>query len=98
MITLNRARQLYNDIEYIAKNNGFITSIYGSVVRDGQSNKDLDIILNKYVEHPATESVIQTICSYFHGEIINTYQGLFAKSYIIEIGYDNINLDIQIRD
>lgn len=82
-------------IQWFAKERGLIASVYGSVPIKGYSEKDLDILVVKYVNNPAIDLFLADICVYFDGKITGQYNGIFADSYQISIGAKI--LDISIR-
>jgi len=85
----------FEPIQWFAKDYGLIASVYGSVVTKGFSDKDLDIMVVPYVHNPDIESFILCVKNYFKGKIINSYNGITAKSVVIDI--DDKKLDISIR-
>ena len=85
----------FEHIQWLAKERGFIASIYGSLVTKGYSDHDFDIMLVPYVHSASKELFTADIISFFKGTLVTIYKGIFATSVVIDI--DSKRLDISIR-
>jgi hypothetical protein len=91
--------RLLKDLNFIAKDYGYFLSLNGSVLFEGYSEHDLDIIGCKYVENPNEDAFVHNFILYLSGSLVNTYRGLFANAYVIEIiiGDKSHLIDLSIR-
>jgi len=83
----------------IAKENGYLIGLYGSVLNSSYSKHDLDLVVFKYVDNPNESSFINNFIVYFDGHFVDKYEGLFANGYVIEIiinGESHL-IDLSIR-
>jgi len=83
----------------IAKEYGYLIGLYGSVLYSGSSNHDLDLMAFKYVDNPNKDAFINNFITYFNGYLVDSYDGLFAYGYVIEIiiNEESHLIDLSIR-
>jgi hypothetical protein len=91
--------QLLKDLNFLAKDYGYFLSLNGSVLFEGYSEHDLDIIVCKYIENPNEDNFVHNFILFLGGNLVDTYHGMFANAYVIEIiteGKSHL-IDLSIR-
>jgi hypothetical protein len=97
MWLFNDIQSCFGDLQSIAKKNGFLISLYGSVLEQGKSQHDIDLIAVPYVTNKyEVLGLVDNFVDYFQGTILQTYEGLCGTSFVIRDQYNRI-IDLQLR-
>ena len=99
MWTLSDLHINLNELNEIARDNGYFLSLNGSVLFNGASLHDLDIIACKFVDCADEQRFLEELRLFVDGTIVDTYNGIFANAYVIEVVIHNEShlIDLSIR-
>lgn len=98
MWNLTDALSIINQIKPVCKKHGYFVCLYGSVLYDGMSNKDLDLQIISYLGRDYSDKLLSEILNELDAtDEKGIYAGLLnTKCYIIKLP-DGKVIDIVIR-
>lgn len=98
MWNIDNATSFINQISPIAKRYGYFVCLYGSVLYNGQSDKDLDLQIISYLGEDNQEQLIIDVCALLACEEVGKpYLGLMnTYSVLLKLPSKQI-VDIVIR-
>lgn len=98
MWEIDDAIMVIKRINFVCKKHGYFPCLYGSVLYNGKSNKDLDLQLISYLGVDYSEYLLKDVLLIVEGEsVAGEYMGILnTKSYIIKLKDGRI-IDLVIR-
>lgn len=98
MWKIEDAIMVINKINSVCKKHGYFCCLYGSVLYNGKSNKDLDLQLISYLGVDYSEYLLRDVLLIVEGEsVAGEYMGILnTKSYVITLKDGRI-VDLVIR-